>query len=174
MESSKAKIEKFFGSNEKLKAIANNKEFIEKMAEGQATPETYQRELGKLGLELTLEEAKEIQTATERAMDISPGQLDEAVLENIAGGSGATTVAIAGAGVTTVAAGLAAAGCSMAGIIYQFKTRTALKYKDSQQAEKYNRRSLQLWGASVGLATGAVTSGILTAAGIAGAVSKKH
>ena len=158
MESSKAKIEKFFGGNEKLGAIANNKEFIEKVAGGQATPETYQEELGKLGLELTLEEAKEVQTATERAMDIPPEKLNEAVLGSIAGGGAAAVGAAAVGGLATLASGMGTIGCGIAGIVYQFKTRTALKCKDLKEAEKCNKRSLQLLGASAGLAVGTVVS----------------
>ena len=172
MESSKAKIEKFFGSNEKLEAIANNKEFIEKVAGGQATPETYQKELGKLGLELTLEEAKEVQTATERAMDIPPEKLNEAVLESVAGGFDERESMILGRGIALGGAGtlgVAAVGCSIAGAVYRLKTYLALSRGDLENGKKYSKRYLQLIGAFTGLTTGAVALGTISD-GIAAAI----
>ena len=167
MESRKAKIEKFFGSNEKLEAIANNKEFIEKVAGGQATPETYQKELGKLGLELTLEEAKEVQTATERAMDIPPEKLNEAVLESVAGGVKAGDAITVGVGTTAIASGLAAASCGIACAVYGLKCVNDREKGDIETAKKNAERYWTLREAFLGLSLGTLTFGGLAAGSFA-------
>ncbi len=172
MESRKAKIEKFFGSNENLRAIANNKEFIEKVAGGQATPETYQKELGKLGLELTREEAQEIQTITDNAMNISPKELDQATLESIAGGLGSDpdgAVVTAASGALTPVAALASIACGIAGTVYYVKTQEALRYDHLPNAKKFHAIAGRLLGASVGLGAGAIASGALFVSKVAAA-----
>ena len=168
MESSKAKIEKFFGSNEKLEAIANNKEFIEKVAGGQATPEIYQKELGKLGLELTLEEAKEVQTATERAMDIPPEKLNEAVLENVAGGMETIdAVTIGVSGTAAAVSGLASLGFGIASAVYKTKSKNASKRGDYDSAYVYDAYSADFEDLFLACGGASLAAGGLAAGGFA-------
>lgn len=170
MESRKAKIEKFFGSNENLRAIANNKEFLEKVAGGQATPETYQKELGELGFELTREEAQELQAATDNAMNISPKELDQATLESIAGGLGPDgAVVTAASGALIPVAALASIACGIAGTVYYVKTQEALRYDHLPNAKKFHAIAGRLLGASVGLGAGAIASGALFVSKVAAA-----
>lgn len=152
MESNEAKIRAFFGNSENLKALASNREFMEKIAGGQATPELYAKELEKMGLDVTPEEAREIQMSTQRAMETSPEELDNFVLENVGGGGeGAWLGLTVGAGVVGGAAGLAASGCSIAGVVYQCQAQSALNRGDLETGKKLNGRSLKLLGASTGL-----------------------
>ena len=152
MESNEAKIRAFFGNSENLKALASNREFMEKIAGGQATPELYAKELGKMGLDVTPEEAKALQMSTQRAMETSPEELDNIVLEDVGGGGkGAWMGLKVGATVGSVAAYLSGVGCGIAGTVYQFQAQSALNRGDLETGRKLNGRSLKLWGASVGL-----------------------
>jgi len=152
MENNEAKIRAFFGNSENLKALASNREFMEKIAGGAATPELYAKELRRIGLDVTPEEAKEIQMSAQRAMETSPEELDNFVLESVGGGGeGAWLGLTVGAGLGAGAAGLAASGCSIAGIVYQFKAQSALNRGDLETGKKLNGRSLKLLGASTGL-----------------------
>lgn len=146
------KIQAFFANGENLKALASNREFMEKIAGGQATPELYAKELEKMGLDVTPEEAKEIQMSTQRAMETSPEELDNFVLENVGGGGkGAWMGLTLGAAVGCGAAYLSGVGCGIAGTVYQFRAQSALNRGDLETGRKLNGRSLKLWGASVGL-----------------------
>ncbi len=90
-------------------------------------------------------------------MDMSPEELDNVVLETVSGGGQGTARALER---TSFLAGLASAGCGVAGIVYQFKAQYALKRGDLDTGTKYNGRSLKLWGASLGLSVGSSVLGL--------------
>lgn len=139
------------------------------MAGGNVTPEACRKEFEGLGLSLTLDEAQELLKSTQRAMDMSPEELDNVVLETVSGGGQGTALALTG---TSILADMISVGCGVTGIVYQFKAQSALKRGDLDTGTKYNGRSLKLWGASLGLSVGTTVFG-LAAKGAAGVDSSQ-
>ena len=79
-------IRAFFDDDEKMKAVANDEEFISKVSEGKATAETYKEEFKKFGLDLTDEEAVQTAKAINKIRNNPPNELNDLSLENIGGG----------------------------------------------------------------------------------------
>lgn len=84
---SEERIKDFLRNEEKVKALASDEVFIEKVSGGKATPETYAEEFRKLGLELSADEAKEVRKTTMKLLDIPVEELADISLENVAGGA---------------------------------------------------------------------------------------
>lgn len=86
MKSREEQIKKFLSDEKKLKALVNDEAFIDKVSGGCATPEAYQEELKKFGLEISEDEAKQIEDTVNKIFETPTEQLDDDFLKNIAGG----------------------------------------------------------------------------------------
>lgn len=86
-----------------IKALEGDKAFFEDLF-AQDTPEKIQAKFASKGIELTLDEVKEIVSTTVEAMESTSGsnELDETALDNVSGGF------VAGAAIFL---GMTAAGC---------------------------------------------------------------
>ena len=86
MKNHEQKIKEFMSDEKKLKALLTDEIFIGKVAGGEATPETYQEEIRKLGLELSIDEAAQIQNTVNKIFETPAEKLEDEFLKQIAGG----------------------------------------------------------------------------------------
>ena len=164
------KIKAFLKDEEKVKALMNDKKFIEKVSNREDTPETYKDTLEKLGLEISIDEAKQIQDIVRKIFDTPTEKLDNDFLKNISGGKGpyayagsndntennTSDVSESGGsglsrGINTRGIGIGLAlggacclsglGCVIAGLVYAKKAREATEEYD---AEKYAEKAMKL------------------------------
>ena len=131
MSNSEEKIKAFFSDEEKVKALVNDKEFIEKVSDGTATTETYQKAFKKFGIELNIEEAKEIQKTTQTILEKSITKLGDSTLSDVSGGKVYAALGVAGVPF------LAGSGCAIAACVYYAKANNAKAKKDSSTYNKY-------------------------------------
>ena len=118
------KLKAFFNDKEKVKALANDEEFIDKVSKREATSETYKEEFKKFDIEISEDEAKQIQDTVNKIFE-TPNEklLDDEFLEGVVGGGdseyspGIGTAWLIASGGTLVAA----AGCAVAAFAYDKK-----------------------------------------------------
>lgn len=156
-------IREFLNDKEKIKAISDDEEFISKVSEGKATPETYKEEFKKIGLELTDEESTQVADMIDKIQHTPPEKLEDLSLENISGGNrtenvevksngtkispmevaGWAALGVAGAGFLTVISGYI---CSGIGSKYEFEAmRYARDGKTKLALEKYKKAKALDW-----------------------------
>ena len=80
------KIKEFFSSEENIKKLISNEDFMNKISDGVVDAKTYQSEFKKLGLDLTDEEAAQTVEITNKLVTTPPEELKENSLENVIGG----------------------------------------------------------------------------------------
>ena len=88
MENREKQIKEFFNDEKKFKALVNDDEFIGKVSGGNVTTETYKDELRKRGLEITTDEARQIQNTVTKIFETPTEKLDDEFLEDVAGCGG--------------------------------------------------------------------------------------
>ncbi|MBR2735532.1 MAG: hypothetical protein IKE05_05005, partial [Clostridia bacterium] len=88
MPNKEEQIKEFLKNKEKLKALLNDEEFIDKVSKREATAETYREKFKKLGLEIDDEDAKQIQSTVSKLFEMPTEKikLDDEFLKDIAGG----------------------------------------------------------------------------------------
>lgn len=99
------KIKAFFSSEQNIKKVIDNEEFMNRISDGTADAETYQSEFKKLGLELSPDDAKVFQETVARIMEKPIEELDEGNLKDVVGGVSkgkAVAGAVLGASVAAV------------------------------------------------------------------------
>lgn len=168
MQNSGEKIKAFFNDEEKVKKLADNRKLMDQISGGNATEETYKKELGDLGLTLTDAECREVKKSVDEFM--KPQTIDEDILSKISGGIkipklGTPLIVLGG---THLGLNAAAAACGIASLVYSSKANKALKNGDLEKSAKYSQTS-QKFGFGAGGCLIAGTSLLPLTVAVAGA-----
>lgn len=141
MENKEEKIKAFFSSDENIKKLMDNEEFMNRISDGTADPETYQSQFKKLGLDLNDEEATQTAEMTNKLLNTPPEKLKDISLENVTGGHNCAVEATYLGAIAGSVLSLPGLATTAAAIVCRVKSRKYEKSGDTQKALDYAKAS---------------------------------
>lgn len=138
MKNNEEKIKAFLSDEKKVRTLANDDEFIEKVSGGEATPETYQKEFEKFGIRISDQDAAQTKNVVDNIFEKSAENLGDEFLGSVSGGGAGVNVL---AKMTTAASLTAGLGCSIAACVYSAKANKAKTEGNHSDYDKYIHKS---------------------------------
>ena len=158
MATSKEKIKAFFNNEQKINSLACDENFIIKVSNGNATPETYKAKFKSLGLNLTPKEAKQIAKSTKKLLSTPIEKLEDTSLKSVSGGDN-PWLGLSGAGIACVSI-LSGVSCGIASIVSHYRGRYKRLHGDIESAEKFEKAGRILGDVAFGAGVAGTAIGI--------------